>query len=117
MPKPAKGEQKNDYISRCIRDVRHEGTGQEQAVGKCYGMWKYYKKKKRSKKESRFYDFETFVNEAKKERDIKKEIDKEIRKMKREQQKESGADLRTRVVPSKKREYKRDKKVNPEKED
>ena len=61
MPKPKKGEKKNKYISRCISAVRQEGTKQKQAVGKCYGMWNTYK-------ESNILDFETFVNEGKKEK-------------------------------------------------
>ena len=102
MPKPRKGEKKNNYISRCIRKVRHEGTGQKQAVGKCYGMWKYYSK------ESRILDFQEFVNEC--ENKEKLEINKEIKKKNREDQLKSGADLRTRIVPSKK-VYRRNKKI------
>ena len=112
MPRPGKSEKKNDYISRCISTVRHEGTEQKQAVGKCYGMWKYYKKKK-SKKESKIYDFETFINEGRKE---KLEIDKTIKKMNREDQLKSGANLGTKVVPDKKKKYKRNKKVDIQKE-
>ena len=63
MPKPKKGEKKNKYISRCISAVRHEGTKQKQAVGKCYGMWNTY-----SKRESVILDFESFINEGKKEK-------------------------------------------------
>ena len=37
--KPNPGESKNDYISRCIAYVLNEGASQEQAAGKCYGMW------------------------------------------------------------------------------
>ena len=37
--KPNPGESKNDYISRCIPYVLNEGASQEQAAGKCYGMW------------------------------------------------------------------------------
>jgi hypothetical protein len=108
MPKPKKKEKKNKYISRCISAVRHEGTGQKQAVGKCYGMWDYYKK------ESRIYDFETFINEGRKE---KLEIDKTIKKMKREDQLKSGIKLDTKVVPNKRKQYIRKKKVNPQEED
>lgn len=68
MPRPAKGETKNNYISRCIRVVRQEGEGQKQAVGKCFGMWKHYTKKKHSRKrkkknESVITSFEKFINE------------------------------------------------------
>lgn len=45
MPKPNKKEKKSDYISRCISEVMKEGGhSQEQAAGKCYGMWDEYKK-------------------------------------------------------------------------
>jgi len=36
---PRSGESKEDYISRCIPYVLNEGATQEQAAGKCYGMW------------------------------------------------------------------------------
>ena len=67
--------------------------------------------KKHSKKESRIYDFETFLNEGRKE---KLEIDKEIKKMKREEQLKSGAKLTTKVIPDKKKQYKRKRKIDPE---
>jgi len=49
MPVRRKGEKKNSYVSRCISQVRHEGLGQKQAVGKCEGManWKPKRRKKR----------------------------------------------------------------------
>jgi hypothetical protein len=37
--KPNIGETKDEYISRCIPYVLNEGASQEQAAGKCYGMW------------------------------------------------------------------------------
>lgn len=37
--KPNPGETKDEYISRCIPYVLDEGASQEQAAGKCYGMW------------------------------------------------------------------------------
>jgi hypothetical protein len=36
---PEPGEQKDDFISRCVKYVLNEGLTQEQALGKCYGMW------------------------------------------------------------------------------
>lgn len=42
MPYPHKGESKKDYIARCIPYVMNEGTPKDQAIGKCYGMWKTY---------------------------------------------------------------------------
>lgn len=65
--------------------------------------------KKKSKKESKIFDFQTFINEGRKE---KLEINKEIKKKNREEQLKSGADLTTRVVPDKKKVYKRIKKIN-----
>ena len=69
----------------------------------------FTKIKKHSKKESRIYDFSTFINEGRKE---KLEINKEIKKMKREEQLKSGANLTTKVIPDKKKQYKRKKKVD-----
>jgi len=65
--------------------------------------------KKKSKKESRIYNFETFINEGKKE---KMEINKEIKKINREERLKSGANLSTKVIPDKKNRYKRKKKVD-----
>ena len=96
MPKPRKREKKSKYISRCISDVRAEGTPQKAAVGKCYGMYDYYKKKE----SNNIMNFEDFVNEGK-HKDVKKEINKEIKKKNREDQLKSGANLNTRVVPDK----------------
>jgi hypothetical protein len=49
MPNPAdyKGD-KDKFISDCMRTVSKEDPSktQEQKAGKCYGMWKNYKKKK-----------------------------------------------------------------------
>lgn len=42
MPKPTPGEGRNAYISRCIHEVMGEGATNEQAVGKCEGMWRSY---------------------------------------------------------------------------
>jgi hypothetical protein len=67
--------------------------------------------KKHSKKESKIYDFETFLNEA------KRDIDKEVSKINREERLKSGAKLGTKVIPDKKKQYKRKKKVDLEKED
>lgn len=40
MPTPKPNEKESDYISRCVKEVMAEGATQEQALGKCYGMWK-----------------------------------------------------------------------------
>ena len=37
---PEPGESENDFISRCVKYVMAEGLTQDQALGKCYGMWK-----------------------------------------------------------------------------
>jgi len=55
-----------------------------------------------------------FVNETKK--DVSKEIRKELNRQERERRIESGADLNTKVVPDKKKRYKRNKKVKLEEE-
>lgn len=40
MPSVKKNESSKSYMSRCIPMVKKEGRTQEQAVGKCYGMYK-----------------------------------------------------------------------------
>jgi len=42
MPKPEAGESQSDYMKRCIPMVKDEGATQEQAVGKCLGMYRHY---------------------------------------------------------------------------
>lgn len=55
MPSPTKSELKdkkgqNHYISRCVVYVtKNEGLSQDKALGKCYGMYKEAKKRKKSK--------------------------------------------------------------------
>ena len=46
MPKPNKGETQKDFIARCIPYLKKEEPGIEtdQAVAKCYGIWKESKK-------------------------------------------------------------------------
>jgi len=40
MPAVKPNESRNDYVSRCIPYViKNEGATQEQAVGKCEGMY------------------------------------------------------------------------------
>ena len=52
MPKVRKGEGRNKYVGRCVPEVMKEGKTQEQAVGKCEGMYsgKWGLKKKGGKK-------------------------------------------------------------------
>jgi len=42
MPKVKPGESQSDYMSRCVPMVKDEGATQEQAVGKCLGMYRHY---------------------------------------------------------------------------
>lgn len=44
MPKPAAGEKQNNFINRCVKQVMNEGSTQDQALGKCYGIWNDTKK-------------------------------------------------------------------------
>ena len=37
---PNPGESEGDFISRCVEYVMGEGKSQDEALGKCYGMWK-----------------------------------------------------------------------------
>ena len=45
MPEPKAGESQNDFIARCVPAVMDEGKTQDQALGKCYGIWRQSKKK------------------------------------------------------------------------
>jgi hypothetical protein len=36
---PSTGESKDEFIGRCVSFVMKEGLTQDQALGKCYGMW------------------------------------------------------------------------------
>jgi hypothetical protein len=40
MPTPKAGESEKDYVARCVPVVMREGKTQEQALGKCYGMYR-----------------------------------------------------------------------------
>jgi len=46
VPTPRKGEKQKDFISRCIRDLRHEGYKQDQATAICYSYWRRHQRKK-----------------------------------------------------------------------
>lgn len=40
MPTPNKGENKKDFLARCIPAViKEEGKPQDQAVAICYSLW------------------------------------------------------------------------------
>jgi len=45
MPEVRKGEKQSDYISRCVKQCMAEGLNQQQALGKCYGLYRQYKRK------------------------------------------------------------------------
>ena len=47
MPRPTKGENQDAFIQRAIREFMTEGYKQKEAVGRAYGFWKTYKKKKK----------------------------------------------------------------------
>ena len=51
MPTPSKGEEQGHFISRCVSQVMHEGTTDDnkQAVAICYSMWRKSKGQKRAK--------------------------------------------------------------------
>ena len=40
MPEPKSGESEQDFVSRCVPIVMHEGATQDQALGKCYGIYR-----------------------------------------------------------------------------
>jgi len=44
MPKPKPGESEQDFISRCVPIVMNEGDTKDQALGKCYGIYRNIKK-------------------------------------------------------------------------
>lgn len=70
MPKPKKGESKDNFIPRCISHMFHNEPDtltstdkkSKQAYAICNSLYNR-KRKKKSKKESRICDFDTFVNE------------------------------------------------------
>ncbi len=40
MPEPKAGESEGDFVARCVPIVIGEGLSQEQALGKCYGIYR-----------------------------------------------------------------------------
>jgi len=40
MPEPKEGESEQEFVSRCVPEVMGEGSTQEQALGKCYGIFR-----------------------------------------------------------------------------
>lgn len=52
MPKPKPGESKQDYITRAIPAMIHEGYKLKEAQGRAFGFWETYRgggKKKKGK--------------------------------------------------------------------
>ena len=49
MPNPAKFKNTAAFMKACVPMVVREGRTQEQAVGKCMGMWDYYKRKNKKR--------------------------------------------------------------------
>lgn len=48
MPRPTNGESRNHFVSRAVREIMMEGGHtQKQALGKAYGMFAFYSKKKK----------------------------------------------------------------------
>lgn len=45
MPTVKPNEDKNKFISRCVKQMMHEGKTQQQSLGACYGMWRQHKRK------------------------------------------------------------------------
>lgn len=39
MPAVKRGEKRNEYVPRCVKEVMGEGKKQNQAVGQCEGMF------------------------------------------------------------------------------
>jgi hypothetical protein len=52
MPHPKKGEKRGDYVGRAIPIIKseHPELSQRAVVGRAYGMFDFYKKKKRHRK-------------------------------------------------------------------
>ena len=42
LPKPRKGEEKNEFIARCVEDevMREEFPEREQRLAVCYSQWR-----------------------------------------------------------------------------
>lgn len=46
MPRPEKGESRDEFVSRAIKMLMGEGLNQKAAVGKAEGMYTHYSKKR-----------------------------------------------------------------------
>lgn len=47
MPTPSKGESEKSFIARCVSQVIKEGKPQKEALGRCFGIFRNSKKKKK----------------------------------------------------------------------
>lgn len=45
MPEPREGEDRSDFISRCIPQLRDEGKPQDQAIAQCHSIWRQNKER------------------------------------------------------------------------
>ncbi|PIU76160.1 hypothetical protein COS75_00475 [Candidatus Pacearchaeota archaeon CG06_land_8_20_14_3_00_35_12] len=50
MPLPKPNETRAKYLSRCIPILKKEGKTQSQAIGGCFGRWKFYSKEGKERK-------------------------------------------------------------------
>jgi hypothetical protein len=50
MPTPNANESEQDYVARCVPVCMKEGLTQDQALGKCYGMYREAKGHAKAKK-------------------------------------------------------------------
>lgn len=55
MPKPLKGESREDFIARAIVEFRHEGYPKEEAIGRAYGFWRQYHGKPKHESMQNYY--------------------------------------------------------------
>lgn len=44
MPTPRQNENRSDFISRCIPQLRSEGREQNESIAICHSLWKQDKK-------------------------------------------------------------------------
>ena len=59
MPTPNENESRDDYMKRCVPQVMGEGLTQEQAVGKCEGMFDQHLHKRHATRTSKNSDEKT----------------------------------------------------------
>ena len=112
-----KGELKTKGMDKELLDkIKNAAKGLTKKDAKDFAETKH-KGLPEKVKENVITNFYEFIKEESK--NIGKEIRKDISKRQREEQLKSGADLRTRVVPDKKKKYnrKKEKKVDLDDQD